>query len=233
VKKKIILIILIYIFLAISCKREKEASLQQEQKDENISTEYNKDSKPDEKNNDKKPIAPNPSESMFSSNQKNRPAPARVESTHYLLCEQNIGIVTPEDFEIGSLLVISNKAGDEVKNKLYRDFINKFFNELRKDNIPSSIISEENHFFLKNIFDSYIEKEQIPDNIRIGRVIRTKDGLRLNLRMYKDNNRTEGSILLLETKDGFEVKEFYGDLGMLDVEYSRGDEKFEPEIYKF
>ncbi|MCL2480933.1 MAG: hypothetical protein FWF38_04425 [Spirochaetaceae bacterium] len=227
-----ILIILIYILLAISCKREKDAVLQQEEKDENIGTEHNVDSKSNAKKNDGQAITLNPSESAVSSSQRTRTVPV-IESNNYLLYEQNMDIVTPEDFEIGPLLVFSNRIGDEVKNKKYLEFINKFFYELRTDTIPSSMISEENLFFLTNIFNSYIEKKQIPDNIRIGKVIRTKDGLRLNLRMFKEKNRTEGEIILLETKNGFEVKEFYGDLGMLDVEYSRGDERFEPEIYKF
>jgi len=226
-----LLIVLTFIFLPISCKRAAKA--EQEQKDENISSENNTDSVVAEKNNDKKPIKLNPSESAASSNQRTRTVPVSVESNNYLLYEQNMGIVTPEDFEIGPLLVFSNKAGDEANNKIYRDFINRFFNELRKDSTPSSMIFEENLFFLKNILDSYIEKKQIPDNIRIGKVISTKDGLRFNLRMYKNQNRTEGGIILLETKNSFEVKEFYGDLGILDVEYNRSGEKFEPEVYKF
>ena len=230
-----ILIIIAYIFLVISCKREKETVLHQEEKAD-ISSEYssknseNSDSKSNEKSNDDQAITLASAESPQQASQRNR---IIVGSNYHLLYEQNIDIVTPEDFEIGPLIVFSTKAGDEAQNKAYRDFINRFFYELRKENIPSAMIWDENIFFLTNIFTSYIEKKQIPDTIRIGKVITTKDGLRLNLRMFKGKNRTEGEIILLKTKKSFQVKEFYGDLGMLDVEYTKSNEKFEPEIYKF
>ena len=222
-----ILIIAAYILFIASCKREKDTVLQQEEKAEN-SSEYS-EPKSDEKT-DEQAVTLNTSESAPVTSHRTRTV---VGSNHYLLYEQNTDFVTPEDFEIGPLLVFSTKAGDEAQNKAYRDFINRFFNEIRKGNIPTSMMWDENVFFLSNIFGSYIEKKQIPDTIRIGRVISTKDGLRLNLRFFKGQNRTEGEIILLKTKNSFQVKEFYGDLGMLDVEYIRSDEKFEPEFYKF
>ena len=222
-----ILIIAAYIFLAVSCKREKDTVLQQEEKAES-NAEYSAP-KPDEKITEQAET-PSSQESMPVSSHRTRTV---VGSNNYLLYEQKTDIVTPEDFEIGPLLVFSTKEGEEAKNKEYRDFIYRFFNEIRKGNIPTSMIWDENVFFLSNIFGSYIEKKQIPDTIRIGRVISTKDGFRLNLRFFKGQNRTEGEILLIKTKKSFLVKECYGDLGLLDVEYTRGEEKFEPETYKF
>ena len=232
-------IFLIYIFLAISCKREKSENepivLHQEQKEENVIAEGSGGgNKSSAINNDQSGITLNPSASDSSSNQNSKIMPEIAVNRNNLLYEQNKDIVTPEDFEIGQLLIFSGKPGEEAKNKSYRDFVNRFFYELRKDNIPSSMILQENLFFLTNIFDSYMEKGQIPDKIRIGKVIRIKDeDVRLNLRMFKGRNRTEGKIILLERNNSLKVKEFYGDLGILDEKYSRGNEKFEPEIYKF
>ena len=235
--KKPIILILITLFLITACKREKDKDepvvLQQEEKTEIIDTEKNNDSEFNAKTIDENAITLNPSQSNSSQNTKSRTVPGAIESNNYLFYEQDKDIIIPEDFEIGQLLVYSDRTIDERQNKAYRDFINKFFSELRKQNIPESMIMDENLFFLTNIFNSYIEKELIPDNIRVGKVITTKDGLRLNLRMYKGQNRTEGEIFLAEINNSYKVKEFYGDLGILDIEYDRSNEKFEPEIYKF
>ena len=229
-----IVIILIYLFLAISCKRENDKDepivLYQEQESENIFiAEDNIDFNSAVENSDEAAITLNP---LASANQSTIIMPENIRP-HFLLYEQDKDIVTPEDFEIGALLVFSTKFGDTANNKIYEEFINSFFNELRRGNIPSSLIMEENLFFLSNIFKSYIDRRQIPDSIRIGKVIHTREGLRLGLRMFKGHNRTEGKILLVETRNSFRIKDFYGDLEMLDVEYNRSDEKYEPEIYKF
>ncbi len=241
-----IVIILLFILFAISCNREKNKDkpivLQQKQKNETVLPEINNNNPPNPaekpviESNDS-PIELKPSAAAINpvpENQNNKTAlPESMINRHYLFYEQNKDIISPEDFEIGPLLVFSTKPETEAQNKVYRDFINRFFNELRKGNIPSSMISQENLFFLTNVFDSYIEKKQIPDNIRIGKAIRNNDTLRLNLRMFKGKNRTEGEIILIELNKSLKIKEFYGDLGILDVEYNKNNEKFEPEIYKF
>ena len=225
-----ILIILIYIFLLISCRREKDKDepivLHQ---DENIGREYN--SSVSAANNNEQLIVLTPLEPAESLTPRTRAVP--VSANHSLLHEQNMGMVTPEDFEIGQLLVFWDKIEDKIQNNVYRNFINRFFNELRQGYMPVAMVSQENLFFLTTIFNSYIDKNQIPDNIRIGRGVHTRDGLRLNLRMFKGQNRTSGEIILIETNAGLRIREFYGDLGMLDVEYIRTNEKFEPEYYKF
>ncbi|MCL2295001.1 MAG: hypothetical protein FWC36_09080 [Spirochaetes bacterium] len=229
--KKNIVIIIIFIFLIISCKREREGDeslvLYQEQRAENIIAEDIRISNISNDNNQAVTLNP-----VASEIQRSRVVPVNV-GNHNLLREQNRGIVTPEDFEIGPLLVSSNRIDEEIQNKLYKEFINNFFTELREHNIPASMILSESLFFLTNIFNFYIEREQIPDNIRIGRVFRTPDGLKLNLRMFKGNNRTEGQIVLVETDNGLRVRRFHGDLGMLDVEYTGRNEKFEPEFFRF
>ena len=225
-----ILIILIYIFLLVSCRREKDNDepivlLQ----DESISSEYN--GSVSGTSNNEQPIVLTPLEPAESLTPRTRAVP--VSANHSLLHEQNMGMVTPEDFEIGPLLVFLDKIEEKIKNNVYREFINDFFNELKEGYVPIGMLSQENLFFLTSIFNSYIERNQIPDNIRIGKVVHIRDGLRLNLRMFKGQNRTGGEIILVETEAGLKIREFYGDLGILDVEYIRANERFEPEYYRF
>ncbi|MCL2792393.1 MAG: hypothetical protein FWD87_04810 [Spirochaetaceae bacterium] len=224
--------------MAISCRRERDADepiiLYQEQASENINREYNRDSESSATDNEGQVIALTP---LPSADPSTPPAPRSrtvpVSANHSLLREQNKDIITPEDFEIGPLLVFSNRAGDEAQNNVYREFVNRFFNELRQGRVPSGMIAQDSLFFLTTILNSYIERNQIPDNVRVGRVVHTRDALRLNLRMFKAQNRTEGQIILIETDQGLRVREFYGDLGILDVEYIRRNERFEPEYFRF
>lgn len=145
-----------------------------------------------------------------------------------LLAKISEKIATPEDFEIGSL-------HSSNENNEYELFIIQFFENMENGNFDSLKIDEENRFFLENVFNAYIDAGQIPDNIRIGVGIKDADSssTRFNLRLYKGKNPTEGEISLIGSGESLQVKEFYGDLSLLDVEYDNVDKKYEPEVYSF
>lgn len=145
-----------------------------------------------------------------------------------LLTKISEKIATPEDFEIGSL-------HSSNENNEYELFIIQFFENMKNGNFDSLKIDEENRFFLENVFNAYIVAGQIPDNIRIGVGIKEADSssTRFNLRLYKGKNPTEGEISLIGSGESLQVKEFYGDLSLLDVEYDNADKKYEPEVYSF
>ncbi len=159
-----------------------------------------------------------------------------VNYRHNLICEMGGPVITPEDFEIGPLMVYSDLAtinGAANPEKEYFMFIDRFFSQLASGSVPSGMIDSGSLFFLKQIFQSYIEKEQLPDYVRIGKPVPAQDKIRFNLRMFKGNNRTEGEIVLSGTGSSLKVKEFYGDLSLLDIDYVPAGEKYEPEVYRF
>ena len=155
-----------------------------------------------------------------------------IHKRHNLLSEINTAVITPEDFEIGLLLAGHADAEGSLEKK-YTDFINRFFKELEKGNLASEMIYPDSRFFLKQVFESYIAGKQIPDNLRIGEAIRIQDSLRFNLRLYKGNSRTEGEIIIVESENGLKIKEFYGDLAILEKTYTAAEKKYEPELYRF
>jgi len=155
-----------------------------------------------------------------------------INKRHNLLSEINTAVISPEDFEIG-LLLASHSAAEGSLEKKYTDFINRFFKELEQGNFASEMIYPDSRFFLKQVFESYMAGKQIPDNLRIGEAIRIQDSLRFNLRLFKGSSRTEGEIIIVESENGLKIKEFYGDLAILEKTYTAAEKKYEPELYRF
>ncbi len=149
-----------------------------------------------------------------------------------LVSEIGSVFITPDDFEIGPLLVHDGEDS-------YALFINNFFKELEKGKIARDMIDPKNIQFLTQVFESSIRSGHVPDNIRIGEAVRISgsssgsESIRLNLRLFKGNNRTEGEIFLIDQGGSFKISNFNGDLSRLDIEYAGNEGKFEPEIYRF
>lgn len=181
------------------------------------------------------------------------PAKAKISSggektIFNLISDMGADFITPDDFEIGPLLVHNSPEksaeGETGQEESYALFIAKFFKELEKGIIAAEMIDRDNLQFLKQVFESSILLGQIPDNIRIGEAVRIPSSvssagrgnseiIRLNLRMFKGKNRTEGEVFLLEKEGSFRISSFNGDLSKLDIDYKEEEGKFEPEIYRF
>ena len=155
-----------------------------------------------------------------------------VKNIFNLVPEIGSDFITPDDFEIGPLLFHNGEDS-------YARFINNFFEELEKGKIARDMIDPGNIQFLTQVFESSIRSGLIPDNIRIGEAVIISGGssgsenIRLNLRLFKGNNRTEGEIFLIDRGGSFKITNFNGDLLKLDIEYADNEGKFEPEIYRF
>ncbi len=135
--------------------------------------------------------------------------------------------VFPEDYEIGALFTGMNEFAN-----IY-SLINNFFDALKSKNIKEDLIYKESRFYLTKIFNEYIKNNYIPEKLRTGPPLVKGDIISVNLRFIKTTGKTEGKIIIIKKKNSLFIKDFKGDLSLLDSEQNTEKAKYEPEIYEF
>ena len=156
-----------------------------------------------------------------------QPDTESITGRYFLISVREEKYFIPSDFETGRL--IENSA----ENSRYISFIKSFFGTLEKGNPVDRYFREENRVFLVNVFRRYKEEDHIPDRVRIGSPVPVNNSMHFNLRLFKGEGRAEARIVLTETDGYLLIRDFYGDLSVLDQKYEPEEGLFEPEKYSF
>lgn len=232
---KVVLIIIVFLSLPVSCRRSAGQERPQESPEANAAEKLIEPARAagsvqGQGGSGEKITAETTSVKETGEQGRSMPEGSIVKK-HNLISAFSHAVVTPEDFEIGPLLPFENSSTGI--NTEYRQFITSFFDSFKNRNIAENMITEENRFFLGKVFESYMEKDLIPDRIRIGKPVLQNDSLRFNIRAFMGSNSAEGEIVLVSTPAGLKIRDFNCDLLLLEKEQEEMGKRFEPETYRF
>lgn len=146
-----------------------------------------------------------------------------------LLPLRNDNPVLPEDFEIGPLQNRFSERRD--KTSVFR-VITVFFNQLEKGKIEKTVVHPDWRSHVERFLWYYIRDNTVPEYFRVGSIMINEGSARANIRLFKDDGRTEGEVFLEIVEDEWLIKDIQADFSELNQDYVR-EEQFEPETYRW
>ncbi len=146
-----------------------------------------------------------------------------------LLPLRNDNPVLPEDFEIGPLQNRFSERRDEAA--VFR-VVTGFFNQLKNGEIEQTAVHPDWRSHVDRFLWYYIRDNTLPEYIRIGSIMVNESSARANIRLLKDDGRTEGEVFLEVIEDEWSIKDIQADFSKLNQDYVR-EEQFEPETYRW